>query len=484
MIKTNKVISVFLAVIMVSMLFASATVTAFAAGKPLQVSGYARISNVKDEKGNVVANTELKKGYICDIELDVADPNINTAVNFTRYQFALTGNSFTSTDSGKQITIKGDPALNSDGNLSYTLVFPQVEYTGNGSTLSFTTSYDWKDDKDATQTQTNKLSIRVLECTENPVEIPPYDGGGSGGNDDDDEKIKGATPYIIVDQYNYGGGQVAAGSTFPLKIRFYNTHPHIDIENIVMTIAPSDALSLASSSNTFYISLLESEKAMEKAVNVQVKPDATPESHSVTVSFKYEYITNDQRMSGEMTETIAIPVYQADRMQATAADIPTSLYPNEEYSISLNLVNKGKSTIYNVAVELVGNMANPGNLQNLGNYEAGKSGSADFDIMSTGEDISGEMVVTYEDSNMNVKEIRVPFNIPCEKVEEPVINPGDGVIDPGMDPGMEPGMEDQGGLPLWAIIAIAVGVVVVIVVIVIIVKKVKANRSEFDDEDI
>lgn len=103
--------------------------------------------------------------------------------------------------------------------------------------------------------------------------------------------------------------------------------------------------------------------------------------------------------------------------------VPTSLYVGDEYNLSINFVNKGKTQVYNVTAELRGNMQNSGERNFIGNVASGAEESADFYVTPTeaGQDgrRSGH---SYEDASMNVREVTRPFTIMVE--EMPYVDPG------------------------------------------------------------
>ena len=365
------------------------------------------------------------------------------------------------------------PADGSDYYLTYQVVIKGAVYSGTGNTLGFTVESEDPSGKKYTKSFTAEIS----QSKPNEPRTPSNDD-----DDDDDDKINAATPYVIVSSYNYGGGQVTAGDTFDLTINFYNTSETIDVENMVMTISTPDAFSLTSSSNTFYISDLESQKTLSKTVKVQAKPSAKPESHAIEVSFRYQYIADGIRKDGDNKESIAIPVIQLDRFAVDPLELPTQMYVGEEMPVTANLVNKGRGDVYNISGEITGSIANPGQRQNLGNLQSGQSDSLDFYIQCTEPGwVNGEVVITYEDINMVIKTISVPYNIEVLSFDD--MGPGPF---PGEEfPGPEVPPEGEDGSNLGLPIAVGAGVATAVAVILVIRKKRKAAlaASEAEDEE-
>ncbi len=244
-----------------------------------------------------------------------------------------------------------------------------------------------------------------------------YNDDDEDDDDDDDDssssrsQIAPPTPNIIVSEYTYGGGTVTAASQFDLKIRFTNTSSRLAIDNIVMKVGVPEAFTLTSSSNTFYIKKMNKDSSVERTIGLSVKPNAEPISHPIKLSFSFEAIIQRERKQFTSEEEISIPVSQLDRFSVNPIEVPSELYVGEDTGIEVTFVNKGKTPVYNVTAEIAGNIAKPGQLQFIGDVENGKEESADFVInpLEDGE-LTGEVIISYEDSNMNVMVLRSPFS--------------------------------------------------------------------------
>lgn len=362
----------------------------------------------------------------------------------------------------------------SEGGVICYVTLKGLRYTGTGNTLAFTVQS--KDDK-AEPYIYQQFSAEVSSCE--PY-VPKHD---NDDDDPDDSRMEMATPYVIVNNYNYGG-TITAGDTFPLSITLFNTSKSLDVQNMMVTITMPEAFMLTSSSNTFYIEDLESEGMVTKTMNVTAKANAAPQSHNIEVSMKYQYVDDhlNSRRDNTTQETISIPVVQVDRFQVTGVDVSAESYVGEEASITVNFVNKGRSDVYNLSAEISGDIQNPGQQQNLGNLTSGSTGTADFYVMPNGEGMcSGEIKITYEDTNMEEKEATIQWST---NVVDPMagmdFGPGIGDVDPGMmeDPGL---MEEE--KPSWAFIAGGVGAGALVVGLLVW-RHIKKKRSEAADADL
>lgn len=295
-----------------------------------------------------------------------------------------------------------------------------------------------------------------------------------------DEETTAAQPYVIISSYSYGKGDLVAGETRNVTMTFRNTSKTMAVENMMVTMTLPDAMMLTSSSNSFYIESLAAEGTITKTVNVTVKPTAAAQSHSMTVDFTYDYLDNGIRRNAKTTESISMPVLQVDRFTVTGIDLPQQIFIGEENNLSVNFVNKSRTDIYNLSAKLnCEGLSNNGEEQYLGNLASGTTSSADFYITGNEKgELVGEVIITYEDTNMNQRTVSVPFTTQVTSYED-VWGPSNPSVDPGMDPGTDPGMEEPAGFPWFWVI----GGVAVVAAGVFVYLKLRKNKKESVDED-
>lgn len=296
-----------------------------------------------------------------------------------------------------------------------------------------------------------------------------------------DEETTAAQPYVIISSYSYGKGDLVAGETRNITMTFRNTSKTMAVENMMVTMTLPDAMMLTSSSNSFYIESLAAEGTITKTVNVTVKPTAAAQSHSMTVDFTYDYLDNGVRRNAKTTETISMPVLQVDRFTVTGIDLSQEIFMGEENNLSVNFVNKSRTEIYNLSAKLnCEGLSNNGEEQYLGNLASGTASSADFYITGNEKgELVGEVIITYEDTNMNQRTVSVPFTTKVVSYED-VWGP-QGPVGPQNpdDPGMDPGMEEPAGFPWFWVI----GGVVVVAAGVFVYLKLRKNKKESVEED-
>lgn len=411
-------------------------------------------------------SSEIVKGNYVDLTLYVADDDFLSLYGSTGYSkdnFSVTtpGDSSFLAGSGAGAEIEKWAVGSTDKGMVIQLT--GVYYVGgNDNTLKLIV------------TQGNYNAI--LSCKIDNATIVPE----KENDKKPDEETTAAQPYVIISSYSYGKGDLVAGETRNITMTFRNTSKTMAVENMMVTMTLPDAMMLTSSSNSFYIESLAAEGTITKTVNVTVKPTAAAQSHSMTVDFTYDYLDNGVRRNAKTTETISMPVLQVDRFTVTGIDLPQQIFIGEENNLSVNFVNKSRTDIYNLSAKLnCEGLSNNGEEQYLGNLASGTTSSADFYITGNEKgELVGEVIITYEDTNMNQRTVSVPFTTQVTSYED-VWGPSNPSVDPGMDPGTDPGMEEPAGFPWFWVI----GGVVVVAAGVFVYLKLRKNKKESVEED-
>lgn len=411
-------------------------------------------------------SSEIVKGNYVDLTLYVTDNDFLSLYGSTGYS----KNNFS-------VTTPGDSSFLAGSGAGAEIEKWTVGSTDKGMVIQLTGVY-YVGGSD------NTLKLIITQGNYNAIVTCKIDNATIIPTKPDDEKpdteTTAAQPYVIISSYSYGKGDLVAGETRNITMTFRNTSKTMAVENMMVTMTLPDAMMLTSSSNSFYIESLAAEGTITKTVNVTVKPTAAAQSHSMTVDFTYDYLDNGVRRNAKTTETISMPVLQVDRFTVTGIDLPQQIFIGEENNLSVNFVNKSRTDIYNLSAKLnCEGLSNNGEEQYLGNLASGTTSSADFYITGNEKgELVGEVIITYEDTNINQRTVSVPFTTQVTSYED-VWGPSNPSVDPGMDPGTDPGMEEPAGFPWFWVI----GGVAVVAAGVFVYLKLRKNKKESVDED-
>ena len=318
--------------------------------------------------------------------------------------------------------------------------------------------------------------------------------GKPAESDKEEDGPKASTPRVVIDGYTFttldeegnpaeeNSQSVEGGKTFRLSLNLKNTSTAAAVENLKMTISSvaddttGGVFTPANSSNTFFISKVGAGQSFSEVIDLLVKADAPPKSYGLQVSVSYEAVLNNERVTVDDSETITIPVTQPDRFEVEDVQVWGPVYFGESINPTVNYVNKGKSSIYNLSIRVEGTNFTTGEPSSyVGNVE---SGNGDYYEASLNPEavgmVEGKFILSYEDAAGNLKEVEKPFSVEVIEMENP---------DPGIDVGpVEPIEPESTGMPVWGWILIGVGVAGAAVVTILIIKKKKASKK-LDAED-
>ena len=293
---------------------------------------------------------------------------------------------------------------------------------------------------------------------------------------------------IIIESYTYGGENVTFGSEFPLTMVLRNTSSSATIRNLKVTLGDdSGVFNPTKSSNTFYVQNIGPGASVEKTVEFMaaypVNTESGAKSYSINVSYEYEAMSGGELMDNSFSsnEVLSIPLVHTDRFSVGELYVDSQTYVGQQSFVNLSFINEGKSTVYNLSVQMEGtNMTISDGNYYVGNMQSGTQDSfeAYFTPMEAGP-VTGTIVFTYEDANNAAKEIRKEFTTEAIGFSDPVM---DGEMDM---PVFEEIPEESQGMSPVVIVVICVAAAAVLGGGAFVVFRVlKKRRSSVEDEDL
>lgn len=284
--------------------------------------------------------------------------------------------------------------------------------------------------------------------SEEPVKLTLYvetEGAPGSGTIGMNPAENSAKPRIVVTGFTTDPQEIYAGSTFNVTIHVRNTSPSTAISNALFDLQAVESGSEAnttyavflptSGASSIYVPKLAPGAEMDLKIEMSAKADLTQKPYVITVNMKY-----DAGSAKDLTDSanVSIPVLQKSKFDTSTPEVmPNSITVGDQSNVMFSVYNTGKTTLYNVKVEYVGDSITGGDVF-LGNIKPGETGNADS--MVTGSAVTMDegkikAVVSYEDESGNpfTKEIELELF-----VTEPMDDMG------MMDPGMMGEGEEQG----------------------------------------
>ncbi len=325
----------------------------------------------------------------------------------------------------------------------------------------------------------------AIETAELYTYINTKGAAGSGSLDASDAE-KSSNPRIIVTGFETDPKEVFAGDTFNLTIHVQNTSKRTSVNNVMFSLEAVNegkdedttysAFLPTSGSSTVFMDSIGAQQSADIKIEMTAKADLAQKPYVLEVKADYEDAQNNSFSS---TSNVSIPVKQVAKFDVSSIDVmPESITVGGESNVMFNIYNTGKTTLYNVQVEFVGDSISGGDTF-LGKIESGGTGNVDSMISGaqpTMDEGIIKAVISYEDEAGNKKELEKELTL---FVQEDTM--GD-MMDPDMMEGMD---EEPKAKPKWLIAVIILVVIILAVAGIIVfinVKKKKKNQAELNED--
>ncbi len=339
--------------------------------------------------------------------------------------------------------------------LCYTVEFRNVTYLGGTPNFGFTISYT---NHNGNATQSNNIPMpypqQLLEMavTQATDDVP--------------------SPTIILNSANYGKVAII-GEKFNLSTVATNTSSNLDLENVSVKIQLPQGINMATGNSQVLIGNVPKNGTINHTFNLVAEGVANDiTSLPVKLIYTFEAFVGGKRTQFTSEQDISVNVQQPTRFSIQSVNNEYQMYMGYDSYVSVSLVNKGKTTVYNVTAELVSETLTAMDVEFLGNVAPGSSTDASFDFTANRMGpATGKVLITYEDAQGTQSTLEQEFTI--EVIEEPVWD--EPVI-------TEPVIVEKNNG--WVPVAIGVVVVVAAAGGFVYMKKQKAKKlAELEDED-
>ena len=309
-----------------------------------------------------------------------------------------------------------------------------------------------------------------------------------------EEEGRVSTPRIIVTGFKTDPEVVFAGDTFNLTITLQNTSYTTAVSNIQVDLKAAstgnnnettyEAFLPTSGSATKFIPSIPAGATASISIEMTARSDLAQKPYVITLDAAYE---DSKKNPYAMSSNVSIPVRQEARIDSGEVEIlPTSISVGGSANIMFPVYNKGKTTLYNVQVDFIGDSIEGGSTF-LGKLEPGATGNVDAMVNGVAPTMDDGIVIariSYEDEAGNVSYFDKEITL---FVMETYYD------DPGYDPGFyyeEPIDDGQGGV-YWKPIVITIVIVLIVVIIIWRIvagkrkkKKMLKELEDLDDDEI
>ncbi|MDR2515715.1 MAG: hypothetical protein LBD02_11025 [Christensenellaceae bacterium] len=284
---------------------------------------------------------------------------------------------------------------------------------------------------------------------------------------------------LLIESIAYSPATIVAGDEFDLTLRFRNTTKYAISDVRAALSDETQTLLPANGSNTIYIASVGAGETQEAVVRIKTTPNAGIQPPVLSIAYSFV----QKRVAYESKDDVTIPVAQLPNLQLDAPNYPTEVYEGDSLGITMNLFNKGKSTIYNVLVTLQAEGLRAEESYFAGNMEPGTTKTYDVSVSiepGVSGPVSGKLLVTYEDNYGGETQREVPIEINIVAMDMGVVGDFDGGFKEGIIEIASEGPEAPAGLPVW--VWFAGGGALLAIAAVVAILLVRRGRRKKDEE--
>ena len=213
--------------------------------------------------------------------------------------------------------------------------------------------------------------------------------------------------------------QLSVGEDGTLTARVTNPSRYAAMTGLTLSVADQTGDILPAGTDKLPLPDLLPGGSADIAVPLKVTPSAAVSLHQLQLTLTWASLGQ----SDTWTETFTFPVNQAMRLERGSLTIPSSTLQGNVTSLTLPLMNMGRGELRNVMATLSLSGVTDGQSVLVGTIAAGESKEAKITFTpgkSVLGDVSGELLVTYEDAWGNADRFSLPVSL---TVEEPDITP-------------------------------------------------------------
>lgn len=262
----------------------------------------------------------------------------------------------------------------------------------------------------------------VSEAAE-PADAAGLSEPAAGGEDASSEETPESAPVILVEKSVVSTGTAKAGEDFDVTVTLKNTSKTKSVQNMVATITvPSADFELKNNSNTIFIDKLGAEKTTDLSLTFHVGKSTVDGNYPIEVALSYDDSkANTLSSAGTFVVTVEQPLNVKLTMPAIAADLTAG----DTVPLSFQVMNLGRSTVYNVRCDVTGDGLVQTKTAFVGNMESGNDGEGDSNIFISpmeGENqygkTTGTVTLTYEDAFGNEHSQEFTFDTSISKKQD------------------------------------------------------------------
>lgn len=269
------------------------------------------------------------------------------------------------------------------------------------------------------------------EKTNNSNTTPIYSGGG-GYVAPTEPPV--SNPRILVTKYEVNPDPVMAGEDFTVKVTLKNTSDEGAVQNMLVTVSSeSTNLVLKNDTSTIFLGDLAAGGTTELELKYGTDRETPAQRYNIALTMDFD---DEEAVSMASSGFVTVEVSQPVDVELAPFTMPGEINAGETVQLSFQVMNLGRTGIYNARVELDVPGLSPSGNAFIGNMEAGTSATETLNVfagMKEGderygytsgvarliyEDASGEEYTEEVNTTTNIKELVIATKNPAQEQEK------------------------------------------------------------------
>lgn len=208
-----------------------------------------------------------------------------------------------------------------------------------------------------------------------------------------------AEPVIYISSAKLEPKIAMAGESFTLTLTLQNSLANKSVENLLVTVEPGNLqINLLEDSTVIPVQHIAAGGDATLVLHFDTDPSISAEKHKINFHFQYD---SNETLGLHSEGSYILDVRQSAQLDYDGAVLPAKVFQQDTVTFSINLMNTGKSPLYNCRIDYEIDGLTSGGTTFLGEIPAGenKVGSGNLRVSSSqlGE-VKGTVLIAYEDA--------------------------------------------------------------------------------------
>ena len=204
-------------------------------------------------------------------------------------------------------------------------------------------------------------------------------------------------PRLMVTGYSIENNYITPKESRELTVILKNTHKKKAVSNIKLSLTSESESVRPVGMGTEYVEKISPGKSYSWTVSIEALHNAEIGEHKLNIQTEYEDKNGGSYSAGDV---VLVEVRQPAKLSYDGAKLPVKVVEEDTVTVTVNLMNTGKASLYNCNVDFNIEGLDAGGSAFAGEIPPQENKAAVGNLLVTGspKEVSGEIVITYEDA--------------------------------------------------------------------------------------